>query len=101
MDEIKKLSAQKTNILIIDDFFMVSLLAGSRDCKRIRQFLRKSSQHVDKMFIFSHKETINPSETGVVYDVASAIAVLSASQSKYFVCDLLKIKPERRVTHEV
>jgi len=105
---IRKRGSGGMNVVIIDEFYMFSVLESDRNCTQLRQFLRKTSSQVEKMFVFGHREAINAAETNVLYDVASAVAVLSLNsivgdslQLMSFTCDLLMMKPERRVTHEV
>ncbi|CAL8073280.1 unnamed protein product [Orchesella dallaii] len=99
----------RTHIMFMDDYSIFSILSTSRDIKRQSRFLNLVKKRFRKMFLFFHKDTLTSQEIGIVYDVASDICYLqshpgavgsSCNSSSKFLCDLLKIRPNRRVTHE-
>lgn len=99
-----------THIMLIDDYAMFSIVYGARDTRRQAHFLRLMCKWFRKMFIFFQKESLSKEEIGMIYDMSTDIAFLQLHPDSYgpvctnnskFVCDLLKIRTDRRVTHDV
>lgn len=105
-----KVKQDRNHVLIIDDYSVFSTLSCARDVGLLSEFLRLISKRLKKMFLFFCKETLSAEETAVVYNLASDLAYLQllpesigsiCNNTKRFSCDLLKIRHDRRVSHEV
>lgn len=109
-----KKQPNSSHVLIIDDFSTFSLLSANRDCSKIASFLKRCCKKFQRVFTFSNQNTLSRLEISKLYEVASAVAVLGCyhgsgglpnevahAKKTILVCDLLKIREERRVSHEV
>ncbi len=113
MSQNMKKHEDSTHVLIIDDFSLFSVLSADRDCIKIGNFLKRFCSKLHRVFTFANQNTLTSPEISKLYEVASAVAVLTSlqqgtqnneqfqAQKNILICDLLKIREERRVSHEV
>lgn len=100
----------RTHIMIIDDYAIFSVVCGCRNARLQMQFLRSINKQFRKIFLFFLKDSLSTEEIAMIYDISSDIAFLQLHPESYgticnssskFICDLLKIRPDRKVTHDV
>jgi len=100
------------HIVIIEDLSLLSLLSALRDSSRLSKFLRLICRNFDRTFVFGNSSTLTNQEISSLYEIGTAVAVLGkhhqeernyrtkASEPLTMVCDLLKLRNEKRVSHE-
>jgi len=99
------------HIAVIDDLSLLSLLSATRDGSRLSKFLRLICRQFDRTFVFGNSSTLTNQEISRLYEVGTAVAVLGKHQDERsyrtktsepltMVCDLLKLRNEKRASHE-
>lgn len=101
----------KSHILVVDDYSLLSVLSSDRDSDKLSNFVRLLSSRIRKMFLFFSKGTLSTEEVTLLYHNATDIAYLQlhpdsvtgsvCDSNSMFMCELLKIRADRRVSHDV